>query len=137
MKKGRCATKYCKRKTNGSKLCSTCRARKWRERNPVKYCYSNLKSNSKRRGIEFELTYEEFVQFCYATNYIAGKGRTKTSYSIDRIDNTKGYTLDNIRILTVSENARKGDKNLVYDWFTGYASVVSNHIIITSVENYF
>jgi hypothetical protein len=112
-------------KENNTKYCSTCRSRQARERNPVKYCYLNLKHNAKRRGVAFELTFEEFVQFCYATNYMAGKGRTRTSYSIDRIDNDKGYTLDNIRVIPLHENSRKGNKKLEYDWRTGSAIVTN------------
>jgi hypothetical protein len=136
--KTKCETKYCKNKVKG-KYCSTCRSKKSREQNPVKYSYSNLKSNSKRRGIAFKLTFEEFIQFCYQTQYLAGKGKTKTSFSIDRIENDKGYTLDNIRILTLSDNSKKGNKKiLMYDWQTKYASVISNNVDIQpSTENYF
>jgi hypothetical protein len=137
MKQGRCAEKYCKRKTNGTKICSTCRSRKSRQKNPVKYCYNNLKHNAKRRGIEFALTLEEFIQFCHETNYLAGKGRTKASYSIDRIDNNKGYTLDNIRVITLSENSKKGNKKLEYDWRTKTATVTKDIVINTNVDNYF
>lgn len=92
------------------------KSRRYRAKNPIRYAYHNLKSNSKRRGKEFDLTFEQFKEFCYKTNYIQGKGITKDSYSIDRKDNDKGYTIDNIRILTVSENSKKGNKQLVFDW---------------------
>jgi len=90
----------------------------------MKNAYWNLKSNAKRRGKVFELTFQEFEQFCYETDYLQGRGKKKTSYSIDRIDNSKGYTLDNIRVMTLSGNAKKGNKHLNYDWQTGYATVV-------------
>jgi hypothetical protein len=123
----KCATKYCNRKPEGNRqYCSTCRSRKCRQNNILKYTYNNLKSNSTRRGVEFTLTIEDFKKICYETNYIQGKGKSKLSYSIDRIDNSKGYVLENIRILTLSENSRKGSKILEYDWYTGYATVV-NH----------
>lgn len=85
--------------------------------------YKNLRDNAKRRGKVFTLTFDQFSEFCYRTNYMAGRGRTKESYSIDRIDNNKGYTADNIRVLTVSENARKHTKVLNYDWQTQTATV--------------
>lgn len=77
------------------------------ELHPDKYAYKNLKTNAKRRGKEFSLTFEEFIEFAIKHNYIAGKGITKTGLHIDRIDNRKGYTIDNIQVLTNSENIRK------------------------------
>lgn len=96
--------------------------RKVRKANPMRCTYTNLKANAKRRGHAFDLTYEQFQQFCIATDYIAGKGRTKESYSIDRKDSTKGYTLDNIQRMSVSENSRKKN-HLNYDWQTSTATV--------------
>lgn len=116
-KKQKCATKRCAKKTaKGAKHCSACRMRKYREQNPVKAAYDHLKYNAARRGHEFMLTIEQFKAFCVETNYIMGKGRTKESYSIDRIDNDKGYTIDNIRVLTVSENSKKYTKSLSYEY---------------------
>ena len=102
------------------------RVREWRRKNPEKYAYHNLKSNSKRRGILFELSFEEFKEFCFKTEYIQGKGKTKDSYSIDRKDSSKGYTKNNIQILTLSENSRKGTKTLHYDWQAKTARVSTN-----------
>lgn len=96
--------------------CHSCIKRKSIERDPVRYCFINLKANAKKRGKEFTLTLEFFRQFCRATNYIQNKGTTSESYSIDRIDNEKGYTPDNIRILTLSDNSKKHTKKLVFDW---------------------
>lgn len=70
--------------------------------------YYTLKSNAKRRGKEFDLTPEQFEQFCRKTLYIGYKGRTGTALSIDRIDSSKGYTMDNIVVLTNRENGAKG-----------------------------
>lgn len=76
---------------------------------PESYTYSLLKSNAKRRGKEFTLTLEEFKTFCQETGYLQGKGKKKKSMSIDRIDHTKGYSIDNIQILSLSENGIKGN----------------------------
>jgi hypothetical protein len=94
-----------------------------RSKDPLRYSYLNLKHNAKRRGKAFELSFEDFKAFCRETNYLAGKGKTITSYSIDRIDNDKGYVLGNIRILSVSDNAKKGTKKLEYDYRTKQAWV--------------
>ncbi|MBA9076096.1 hypothetical protein [Rufibacter quisquiliarum] len=61
---------------------------------------------------------EEFTKFCYETDVLHGRGRTATSYHIDRIDDTKGYTLDNIQVLTNAENIGKENRRrkvIAYD----------------------
>jgi hypothetical protein len=42
---------------------SSPRVRAWRDKNKMRDCYHNLKSNSKRRGKEFNLTFEQFEKF--------------------------------------------------------------------------
>lgn len=71
------------------------------------YAYSTLKQNAKRRSKHFELTFEQFKAFAIATDYYKRKGRKATCYHIDRIDETRGYTIDNIQVLTNRENAKK------------------------------
>ena len=134
----KCATKFCRKHAVKGRgiFCFSCRSRRSRAANPMKWSYWNLKSNAKRRGKDFSLTFEEFKEFCEETNYIAGKGRTLLSYSIDRIDNTKGYHKGNIRRVTVSENSRKGTKVLNYDYKTKQASV-TNHRRDPSLDDWF
>lgn len=66
-----------------------------------------LKNNAKRRGHEFTLTLDQFLEFAIKTNYMARKGIYKDSYHIDRIDETKGYSIDNIQAITNTENIKK------------------------------
>ena len=95
--------------------CNTCRSRRFRKNNPMKYAYYNLIANSKRRNISFTLTFQQFQQFSIRHEYIQNKGTTKESYSIDRINSRKGYSLDNIQVLTVSQNSSKGIKKMI-EW---------------------
>jgi hypothetical protein len=107
-KKHLCSFKYCRKKRQKrDPLCPKHRHRYNKENNPVSYTYNLLKSNAKRRGKVFELTLEQFKDFCNSTGYIAGKGKQATSLSIDRVDVTKGYTIDNLQILTLRENSVK------------------------------
>lgn len=137
MVKKKCETKYCKNRTTSTK-CSTCRSRISRKNDPVRYSYITTKNNAKRRGKPFTLTLAYFRKFCYETNYIQGKGKTKTSYSIDCIENEKGYVEGNIRILPLGDNSRKGTKTLSYDYQTGYATVLdSRAMVVDAGDNYF
>lgn len=107
MQSKKCATKFCRRKRAPNRtLCHRCRNKKYAQRNKIVYAFNVLKSNAKRRCKEFTLTLDEFKTFCTNTGYINNKGTTSNSMTIDRIDNSRGYSFDNIRVLTLSENVR-------------------------------
>jgi len=112
----KCATKYCRKKAAAkSTKCHSCIKKAYAERHPVRYAFNNLKQNAKRRGKSFELTFEQFEQFAVSTAYMVGKGITKDSLHIDRIDPERGYSIDNIRVLTNSENVQRHQKYLKYE----------------------
>jgi len=73
----------------------------------MRSAYNNLRQNAKRRGKEFQISFEEFESFCVKSNYIAGKGRSAESFHVDREKEHLGYTIDNLQVLTNSENIRK------------------------------
>ncbi len=95
------------KKRTRDKFCSKHRHRRTKERDLVGYKYWILKSNATRRKKEFSITLAEFRQWCKETNYHNLTGRSGDSATIDRIDDSKGYSIDNIQILTLSENSRK------------------------------
>lgn len=112
-RKGICIIKYCGNKASKrSLICSKHLQRRYRKKYPIKYAYDTLKTNAKRRKIEFIISFEYFKEFCIKTELLVGRGRTKTSYSLDRIDETKGYVEGNLQKLKVGENIKK---SLVYD----------------------
>lgn len=121
---GQCKTKRCANNTpkRGGKFCYTCRNKKYKKKNPMRYCYQTLKDNAKRRGKLFDLTFDQFKSFAIENKLLMGKGRTATSYTVDRIKNHLGYTANNLQVLTLSENASKGTRELVYDYRTGFAT---------------
>jgi hypothetical protein len=59
-----------------------------------------------------------------------GKGKTALSFSIDRVQDgpLPGYTITNLRTLTLSDNTKKENarrkKLLVYDYRTREATVI-------------
>lgn len=94
-----------------------------RRRNPAKYLVVRTRTSAKRRGLEFDLT-EQFLaerlgpMRCEATGQklnwdtCFGQGGGKPgpfTPSIDRIDSSKGYTQDNVRIVSLRFNQCKRD----------------------------
>jgi len=103
----RCATPYCRKPARDThRLCSRCNNRRWAQRNPLRYAYGNLRRRARQRGHAFELTFEQYRQFAVQTGYDQLKGKHGKSLSIDRIDPSRGYRMNNIRAVTLSENSR-------------------------------
>lgn len=128
----KCKTPRCKHMVMRAGMeCSTCSKRRWRKEHPMEASFQTLKYNSTRRDVYFGLTFEEFKEYCYETDYMAGKGRTRLSYTVDRVKEGKrpGYIKSNIQCLpkginSQKEQARRKKKILIYDWETGMATVV-------------
>lgn len=119
-----CQTPYCRKQAQkGYKFCGGCRSRKYRSENPMMASYMNLRANAKRRGKLFTITFEYFKEFCYQTDYVVGKGRTKDCYSVDRKKEELGYIPGNLQRLTVGQNKKK---HLEYDYQTKYATVTTS-----------
>lgn len=97
----------------------------WRQRNPLKAKFSELYSAAKRRARQKNLPFEidsPFVETLFVSHCPVfdvpldwtidrGKGRAPLSNapSIDRIDPTKGYTKDNVWIISHKANAIKNN----------------------------
>lgn len=104
-----CQVKYCRNdRVTGRRVCYAHHLYSWRVNFPEKAAYQILKDHAKRRKIEFTLTLAEFTKLAEETGYLESKGTTKEDLHIDRIDPLKGYTKSNVRVITCSENAKKG-----------------------------
>jgi len=80
----------------------------WSQTRKAKYGY--YKRNAKKRDLAFDLTMEEFMTFwqaycTYCPDQIATIG-------IDRIDSSKGYSLENCVPCCWECNRIKGDRNI-------------------------
>lgn len=91
----------------GRRICQSCKHKRYVDKDPVRASFYRLRSHAKERGKYFDLTIDQFREFCIKTNYIEYKGIKKDSYHVDRIDETKGYTIDNIQVKTNSDNIKK------------------------------
>lgn len=103
-----CETKGCrKKKAKTGRYCYSCLKNRYKARHPERYAYSVLKNNAKRRGKQFEISFEYFKKFAKRTEYMAGKGITKTGLHIDRKKEELGYIPGNLQAITNSENIKK------------------------------
>lgn len=113
-----CRISYCRKPRMGkASICAMHHSRRLKEINPSCYFFNLLRCNAKRRGKEFNLTLTEFRLFCEETGYLKNKGRLGHHATIDRIDNEKGYSFDNIQVLSKSMNSFKADRMMRVDYF--------------------
>lgn len=74
---------------------------------------SGIKRRAKLKGIPFDLTLEDVSNYSvcpvFGKELIRSDSNTPFSPSVDRVDPTKGYTKDNIQILSNKANKMKQD----------------------------
>jgi len=78
---------------------------------------SDARKRAKKKNLEFDLVIEDLTvpDFCPILGiplFVAGGKRTDNSPSLDRIDNSKGYTRDNVFVISFRANALKNDATL-------------------------
>jgi hypothetical protein len=108
-------------------ICQSCSAKKAKierekRKNNWKYkpslaMLNNSKQRAKRANIEHNILLEDIVipEYCPVLGIKLETGDRKSHYnapSIDRIDNSKGYTKDNIFIMSTKANLLKKDATL-------------------------
>ena len=104
---------------------------------------SKYKQNAKKGGREYKLTEEQFKEItkkdCYYCGAKPNNERKSSSNNggyvyngIDRIDNNKGYTMDNIVPCCRTCNIAK--RNLTLQDFKDWIKRVHNHMFIGSSE---
>ena len=83
----------------------------------IKTIYNRLKSSAKKRSIPFDLTITDLNNLTFPiTCPVLGiplkfnRGTLRDdSYSIDRIDSSQGYTIDNIEVISWRANRLKNN----------------------------
>ena len=83
----------------------------------IKSIYNRLKGSAKKRDIPFDLTITQLNELTFPISCpVLGiplkfnRGQMQDdSYSIDRIDSTQGYTIDNIRVISWRANRLKNN----------------------------
>lgn len=91
---------------------------KWRAENPKKYLLHNAKARARKKGFDFDLTINDFEipSHCPVLNLPLeqtwGEGTKDNKPSLDRIDSSKGYTKDNVQVISWRANNLKSDGSL-------------------------
>jgi hypothetical protein len=102
----------CKIKLDISR-CKLCKKSKqdWKKVSLDKKIYHRLKSRSKLKNLEFNLELSDIIipNKCPVFNIPFIYGDKNWTYSVDRIDNSKGYIKGNIIIISNRANRLKGD----------------------------
>ncbi len=87
----------------------------WAKANPERKLYTGAKTGAKKRGLEFTIGLDDLLPFPKKCPVLGIKLRQgikvndPNSWSIDRIDNTKGYTPDNVAVISRRANMLKSD----------------------------
>lgn len=86
----------------------------------IKTIYNQLKSSAKKRNISFELSLSDLYNISYPLTCPIldiplkfNRGSLQdNSYSVDRVDSSKGYTIDNIIIISWRANKLKSNASM-------------------------
>jgi len=94
-------------------------ARLRRERNPAKSMIERSRKGAAKRGLEFTITeadIQPLPRFCPVLGlelyYLSTRPCPPNAASLDRLDNTKGYTQGNVWVISYRANSLKGDSTL-------------------------
>ena len=80
-------------------------------RNITNTKYLNHKHSAKKRGIPFELSFEQWYDIWQQSGKWEQRGRGKDAYVMSRIGDKGGYTLNNVFIQSNSNNVIEGNMN--------------------------
>lgn len=97
--------------------CKSCQAQAYQERDVKSKLLDGARKRAKAKGIVFDLAFEdiEIPDVCpILGTRLDGSSKSPsmintTAPSIDRLDSSKGYTKDNIRIICARANSLKGN----------------------------
>jgi hypothetical protein len=113
VKKRKCKVPECERPVMASEarnsryLCSIHNnERLWKNR-PVLVSMCANRRHAKMRNIPYNVSRRHYYYLNFFTLYWKKKGRKPDALTIDRIDNSKGYTDDNIQVVDKRYNCQK------------------------------
>ena len=76
----------------------------------LRRAYHDQYTNSKRRGIEFNMSYEEWLMVWLASGKLLDRGRQAGQYCMCRYNDEGPYEIGNVFIQTIEENTKEAHK---------------------------
>lgn len=110
----KCHEENWRERPNGTRQCRTCSNRNRAER-PAKARFRSLRHRAEEKGLEFTIDIDdlEIPDVCPVLGIPIERTRggppAENSPSVDRIDNTKGYTKDNVHVISFRANRLKNN----------------------------
>ncbi len=105
-------------KNNPEKLLA--KSRRWRDRNPEYYLFYMAKRRARRDGLEFSISIEDIPTVPTHCPVLGiplfkrndgKKGPCDNSPTLDRVDPTRGYSKDNLVVISYKANRWKSNMN--------------------------
>lgn len=101
-----------RRRAQDNEAVKATRRKSWRELDPRKKMLQQCRNRAKRKGLDFNLTLSDIIlpEKCPLLGIpfeIGTKDNYEATYSLDRIDPSKGYVKGNIWVLTKKANSMK------------------------------
>lgn len=92
-------------------------SRETRRKSPLRCLFNQARFRAKKKGVAFEICLDdlEIPVYCpvFGLKLQFNPGRRQdNSYSIDRLDNGKGYTKENSRVISWRANQYKGNLSI-------------------------
>lgn len=105
--------------------------KKYVENNRIKTTLARIKVRAEKNGLEFDLTPDDIIipEKCPILEiplYWGNSKNKENSPSIDRIDSSKGYTKDNIWVISTKANTMKN--NATFDELLVFCKNISEFI---------
>ena len=96
------------------KPCEAAQVKVWNKKNPKGYLVMNSKQRAKYKGLEHNITTDDFdlPEYCPILNIKLAKADNvikDNSYSLDRIDSSKGYVKGNVWVISHKANTMKSN----------------------------
>ena len=107
---GFCWVKGCRKEGHSRKfhLCHAHYQHAWRMTNNDRSAYATLRDHARARKIPFTITHDYFQGLTDAYGYFKHEGPGQLT--IDRVDAARGYEPGNLRVISLSANVAKGNR---------------------------
>lgn len=85
-----------------------------RDAHPEKFLWRSAKGRARRKDLDFNIDISDIniPDVCPILNIKLERFNPKTAPSLDRVDNSKGYIKNNVRVISNRANIMKGDMSL-------------------------